>query len=74
MDAALPLYRLYEENAGGGALHFIVDDLNVDDACLAAVDGPLTDSERNCLNALLPLSEDQRIAAIWYYEKGDWLE
>lgn len=54
-----------------GPLHAVIDDGNMEDRNLDAVESePLSDTERQCLNALRALPEEQRYAA---WEEADRL-
>jgi len=66
---------LYEEQSVGGILHIVTDDLNTEDHhlkyCGQYYDEPhpswgrsMTDVEKECYNALLALSEEERESAI----------
>ncbi len=67
--AAEKIAALYRVHGAGGALHIVTDDMNVEDDDLEFARKHLSDDvERACYEALLPLTEDQRLAAIAFEE------
>ena len=73
-DAAATIGPLYEQHPTGGAMHVVTDDMNTEDSSVRWVRDewsrthPLDEVERACLDALLPLTEDERDTAIAIWE------
>jgi hypothetical protein len=68
--AVVPLIdAVYDDGGVGGGLHVVVDDWNLEDEHLIWCLGQgLSEDERQCAEALLALSLEQRAAALAIYD------
>lgn len=78
-QTVLLVKRVYEFSGVGGNLHVVVDDWNLEDACLDSCEKFIKENpnesgpdqiaaETECLNALRRLSEEERAAVMARYD------
>lgn len=60
---------VYEEHAGGGGLHIIIDDYNVHDSHIdMCAKDVTTDAEKACLEAFRAMTIEERVSALAIYD------
>ena len=71
--AAAAVERLYETHGAGGFMHIVTDDWNLEDEhvafcgsvrCVEILGREMDECERECFNALEPLSIKERASAL----------